>query len=148
MTLEDRLRTEQAILNQDGLSQFEIYVAESGNSYYLLGTHRTNSRRSYDLWIPIPAFYPNLRPPLYIAKPRLVPMFNGRSVNNLGVSHEMHTLSNGPNGEVQICHWRDDRWHPGLTLNKVMLKGLIWLEAYEQHLSSGQSIASFVATMR
>jgi hypothetical protein len=59
----------------------------------------------------------------------------------------MHTLENGPSGAVQICHWRDDRWHSGITFDKVMLKVIVWLEAYEQHLSTGDSIASFVGTM-
>jgi len=56
-----------------------------------------------------------------------------KTVNSIGVSHAMHTLGNGPNGKWQICHWRDDRWHSGITLNKVMLKAILWLEAYEQH---------------
>ena len=60
----------------------------------------------------------------------------------------MHTLSNGPNGEVQICHWRQNRWHSGITLNKVILKVILWLEAYEQHLVTGQSINEFVRTMQ
>jgi hypothetical protein len=59
----------------------------------------------------------------------------------------MHTLANGPRGEVQICHWRDDRWHSAITLNKVMIKVVLWLEAYEQYLSSGKAIAEFVKTM-
>jgi hypothetical protein len=60
----------------------------------------------------------------------------------------MHTLGPGPSGEVQICHWRDNRWHAGITLDKVLLKGLLWLEAYEQHLTTGQPIDGFVRTMR
>ena len=147
MTSVERLRLEQAILQKDGLTQFDIYLDESMNQYYLWGTQKTNAGGSFVLWIPIPAYYPTQRPPLYIARPRVLGRYGGRTVNELGVSHDMHTLGNGPNGEVQICHWRDDRWHPGLTLNKVMLKGLIWLEAYEQHLATGQTIASFVRTM-
>ena len=59
----------------------------------------------------------------------------------------MHTLSNGPNGEVQICHWRDDRWHSGITFNRVLMKAMLWLEAYDQHLSTGYDIDAFVSTM-
>ena len=69
-----------------------------------------------------------------------------RTINSFGVSHAMHTLENGPSGEVQICHWRPDRWHSGITLNKVMLKGILWLEAYAQHLATGKDINDFVRT--
>jgi len=47
----------------------------------------------------------------------------------------------------QICHWRDARWHSGIVLQKVFLKGLLWIEAYEQHLATGLSLADFVRTM-
>jgi hypothetical protein len=59
----------------------------------------------------------------------------------------MHTLAPDTNGYVQICHWRDDRWHSGIMLQKVFLKALIWIEAYEQHLATGHPIAEFVLTM-
>lgn len=147
MTKDERMRLEQAILHQDGLTQFSVYFDQPSLSYYLWGTHETSSHRSYDLWIPIPQLYPHQRPPLYIARPVLLPTANRGTVNALGVSHAMHTLANGPNGVVQICHWRDDRWHAALTLNKVVIKGLIWLEAYEQHLATGQPITGFVRTM-
>jgi len=60
----------------------------------------------------------------------------------------MHTLENDSNGEVQICHWRQSRWDSSITLNKVMLKAMLWFEAFEQHLATGQSIDAFVSTMQ
>jgi hypothetical protein len=48
---------------------------------------------------------------------------------------------------VQICHWRDARWHSGILLYKVFLKGLLWIEAYEQHLATGRNLSEFVGTM-
>ena len=59
----------------------------------------------------------------------------------------MHTLTPSTNGMVQICHWRDNRWHSGIVLQKVFLKGLIWIEAYEQHIATGRDLADFVRTM-
>jgi hypothetical protein len=59
----------------------------------------------------------------------------------------MHTLAPSGNGMVQICHWRDARWHSNILLFKVFLKGLIWIEAYEQHLATGRPLADFVRTM-
>ena len=144
----ERLILEDQILLRNGLSQFRIYRHENPRSYYLSGTHKTNSGRSYEILSPIPDQYPDERPPVYVNKPNPLPAYPpGESVNSYGILHYMHTLGNGPNGEVQICHWRDERWHSAITLNKVMLKVVLWLEAYEQYLSSGSPISNFVRTM-
>jgi hypothetical protein len=59
----------------------------------------------------------------------------------------MHTLEPSSSGKVQICHWRQSSWHSGITLNKVMIKVMLWFEAFEQHLLSGKPIDNFVSTM-
>jgi hypothetical protein len=149
MTLEERINVDNYILNIDGFSQFRIYQYTNQNSYFLWGDHKTNSGNVYTIWGPLPNNYPIGRPPIYVYKPNpLVGYDWTKTINSYGTSHSMHTLWNGPNGEVQICHWRDTMWHSGITLNKVMLKVVIWLEAYEQYLSSGKSIAEFVGTMQ
>lgn len=148
MTLQDRLVLENQILDRDGLSQFQVYRRQYGDGFFLSGIHRTSSENSYSLRSPIPSRYPYRRPPVYITDPNPLWGFDyRRTINSYRLSHGMHTLENGPNGEVQICHWRDDRWHSGITLNKVMIKAVLWLEAYEQHLSSGNTLSSYVSTM-
>lgn len=147
MTLQERLGIENQILIRDGMSQFQVYRKDT--YYYLWGEHKTSSGNLYTIWSPIPGNYPYQRPHIYIHRPNpLWGYANLKTVNSYGLSHAMHTLKNGPNGEVQVCHWRSDRWHSGITLNKIMLKVVLWLEAYEQHLSSGNTISEFVATMR
>ena len=148
MTLQERLGLENQILQRDGLSQFQVYQSNDGYSFFLWGTHRTSSANAYEIWSPIPSGYPSSRPRVYVRKPNPLWGYSSEmTINAYDVSHNMHTLSNGPNGEVQICHWRDERWHSGITLNKVMIKVVLWLEAYEQHLSSGDPITNFVGTM-
>ena len=147
MNLLQRLTYENQVLEHDGMPQFQIY-GNQASGYNLWGDHRTNANHSYRLWSPIPLGFPNSRPHLYILRPNPLWEFGGTStINSYGVSHRMHTLLNGPNGEVQICHWRDERWHSGITFNKVMVKVMLWLEAYEQHLSTGRNIDEFVRTM-
>ncbi len=150
MTLLDRLILENQVLERDGLSQFQVYKNQADESYYLWGVHRTNAGNAYTIWSPIPPRYPYERPPVYVQDPNPLPGYGyGGFVNSLGpVSHAMHTLSNGPKGEVQICHWRDDRWHSGITLNKVMIKVVLWLEAYEQYLATGKNISEFMGSMQ
>lgn len=147
MNLMERLTLENQVLQRDGMPQFKVYCGRAGG-YFLWGEHRTNAGRSYTLRAPLPVGFPNSRPPLYIQAPNPLWGFSSsRTINSYGVSHAMHTFENGPKGEVQICHWRSDRWHSGITLNKVMIKAMLWLEAYEQHLSTGSDIAEFVKTM-
>ena len=146
-TQRERLVLEHRLLQHEGLTQFGVYHDRTRDRYDVQGT-QTNSRHAYDLWIPIPRGYPDARPPLYVVRPNPLPMATGGTVDALGTSHAMHTLSPGPRNMVQICHWRDDRWHAGITLDKVLIKGLLWLEAYEQHLATGRPIDDFVTTMK
>jgi hypothetical protein len=142
-----RLALEHQVLQREGFDQFGVYHYASDDSYSASGTASANSGRQYRLWIPIPSGYPNQRPPLYVTSPDPLRMFDGSIVSFLGVSHQMHTLAPLSNGWPQICHWRDTRWHSGILLQKVFLKGLLWIEAYEQHLATGRSIAEFVLSM-
>lgn len=84
---------------------------------------------------------------MYITDPLPLLMHDGTPVSNLGAVHKMHTMAPSTNGMVQICHWRDNRWHSGIVLQKVFLKGLLWIEAYEQHIATGRDLADFVPTM-
>lgn len=147
MNLIERLTYENQVLIADGMGQFQVYRGDNGG-YYLWGEHQTNAGNLYSLGAPLPSGFPETRPPLYIYRPNPLRGFgNVRTISSYGLSHAMHTLQSGPNNEVQICHWRPDRWHSGITLNKVMLKAILWLEAYEQHISTGKDIAEFVRTM-
>lgn len=148
MAQRERLLLEHRLLHHLGLAQFSLYHDRLGDRYEVLGTTVSNAGNPYELWMPIPRGYPDVRPPLYVLRPNPLRAASGGTVNALGLSHLMHTLTPGPGNEVQICHWRDTRWHAGITLHKVLLKGLLWLEAYEQHLATGKPINSFVTTMK
>lgn len=147
-TLDQRQRmwVEHQVLQREGFDQFSVYHNNSADSYHASGTATANSGRQYRLYIPIPYGYPNERPPMYLTDPSPLRMADGTWISSLGVSHQMHTLQPW-NGWVQICHWRTPRWHSGILLAKVFLKGLVWIEAYEQHLATGRPLAEFVLTM-
>ena len=143
----DRLTLERALLGNAGLTQFDLYYTADRNAYDVFGTTMTTAGNKYQLWIPIPSGFPDARPALYVVEPRPLLDAFGRPISARGVSHEMHTLTPSANGMVQICHWRDPRWHGAITLDKVLMKGLVWLAAYEQHLTTGEPICRFVTTM-
>ena len=147
MAQRERVVLEHRLLHQEGLTQFGVYYDRARDRYDVLGTALTNAGNAYELWSPIPLGFPDSRPSLYVLRPNPLRDALGGTVNSVGLSHKMHTLESGPQGMVQICHWRGDRWHAGITLSKVLIKGLLWLEAYEQHIATGQPIDSFVRTM-
>ena len=141
-----RFSLENTFLQQEGFGQFGIYWDQNNSTYYGYGVATTSSGRRYSLYLVIPNGFPYQRPSLYVTDPSPLLSFSGRPLTALGYSHDMHTLAPS-NGYVQICHWRDERWHSSVLLYKVFLKGLVWLEAYEQHLATGRPISEFVPTM-
>jgi hypothetical protein len=147
--LEQRQRfyLEHHDLQNEGFAQFGVYYDASSDAYWATGIASASSGREYRLHLPMPAGYPNARPPMYVTEPSPLKVYDGRLLSSLGTSHQMHTLEPHSKGWPQICHWRDSRWHARILLQKVFLKGLIWIEAYEQHLTTGRPIADFVATM-
>lgn len=139
---------EHQILQREGFSQFGVYHQSASDSYFGSGIATSSSGRRYSLYSPIPSGFPTQRPPLYVTEPDPLLMADGTPISRLGVSHAMHTLTPfAGSGWVQICHWRDSRWHSGIVLQKVFLKAHIWIEAYEQHLATGRDLADFVRTM-
>ena len=143
----DRLLLEHQILQHEEFSQFSVYYDRTHDAYDASGVATSSSGRRYSLYAPIPSGFPTQRPPLYVTDPNPLLMADGTAMSRLGLSHQMHTLTPHDNGWVQICHWRDSRWHSGIVLQKVFLKAHIWIEAYEQHLATGRSLADFVRTM-
>jgi hypothetical protein len=148
MTQRQRLALEHQIFYNEGFSQFGVYHSPANDTYNAYGTATTSSGRGYFLFCTIPSGYPTQRPPLYITDPSPLLDWSGAPITRLGVSHAMHTMEPHSAGWVQICHWRADRWHAGIVLQKVFLKGMLWLEAYEQHLATGRALAEFVRTMQ
>lgn len=143
-----RLMIENRILVEEGFSQFSVTHHTSDDSYYASGRATTNSGRGYHLFSTIPSGFPSQRPLLYVTDPNPLLMYDRTPMSRLGVSHAMHTLTPHSAGWVQICHWRDNRWHARIVLQRVFLKALLWLEAYEQHLATGRDLAEFVRTMQ
>lgn len=70
------------------------------------------------------------------------------TINSVGSSHAFHTLSNGPDGCVQICHFKSEFWDASKTCVGVLFKGLLWLEAYDIYLKTDMSIASILSNWK
>jgi hypothetical protein len=104
-----RLVLEHAILQQEGFTQFSVYWYRATDTYEASGVTLSNSGHRYGFAVPIPAGFPQERPPMYISEPLPIRMADGSLISALGVSHRMHTLEPSSNGMVQVCHWRPAR---------------------------------------
>jgi hypothetical protein len=142
-----RINLEGVLLSNEGMGQFVLSYDRAQESYHISGYAQSSSGKNYGLCLLIPDGFPYSRPPLYLTDPHPLYAADGTRIASLGISHSMHTLAPHANGMIQICHWRDSRWHSGIRLSKVFLKGLLWIEAYEQHLATRNSIADFVRSM-
>jgi hypothetical protein len=139
-----RLALERSILAKE-MPQFQFYNM-NGDTYVAGWAKTSGGCQSYKLTLVLGPMYPDVMPELYIISPDTLWKYcHLGTVNAEGVSHAFHTLSNGPGGQVQICHFKPDLWDSSKTVLAVLIKGLVWLEAYEAHLRTGKNLADFCA---
>lgn len=101
-----------------------------------------SSDRQYTLRIYIPADYPNSCPQMVVSNPSYCLRKRDGSLLNSGSSDD-HTWGS-KDGCTQICHYKPAEWTDDNTFYQVAMKGLIWLEAYEAHLRTGQSLSNYL----
>ena len=144
MNLRDkqRLRAEQENLRRR-LPAFRFCREQDG--LCVKGFHTPGLRgTTYLLSATVPPLYPHEPPDLYVLYPQTLMKRYGRgTVNEVGTSHEFHTLGVGLNGCVRICHCNSASWHASRTLMAVLIKGVYWCLFYEEYLNTGKSIAFF-----
>jgi hypothetical protein len=141
-----RLAFEIKIMKHE-FPQFRPY-GRSGE-YYFSGWQTTSIGTKYKLRLNIPLFYPDHVPSLYVTSPHTLRSYKGGStVNSQGTSHAYHTLSNETDSCVQICHFDSSNWDASKTCVAVFTKGILWLDAYEMHLTSGKDIATILSSWK
>ncbi|MDO9016923.1 MAG: hypothetical protein Q8S73_20340 [Deltaproteobacteria bacterium] len=121
------------------------WVDPAGNTA-IEGDLRTNAGNVYGVRVVLPPDFPDSQPDALICRPRPLPTLPGFSLHL--TSAAMHTLEGDGQGNVRICHYSAERWAANISLYKVVMKVRFWLEAYEGHLRTGQSIDAFLKHMR
>lgn len=138
-----RIRIEEAVLAEHFPRRYVFHPPTHGRSGYLEVTLKSSRGRHYRLKVMLAADYPARVPEVYLVYPETLPDHRKRNLASLSPSHKMHLLK--PMGNfVQLCHYKPENWHPNVTLYKVALKCLLWIEAYEDHLRSGQPIVDYL----
>ena len=100
------------------------------------------NNREYTLRIYIPGDYPSSCPQMVVSDPSsCLRKRDGRVMNS--ASSDNHTWDS-KDGCTQICHYDTSEWTDDNTFYQVVMKGLIWLEAYEAHLRTGNSLSNYL----
>ena len=100
---------------------------------------KTSNGNIYRLRIYVGENYPRQLPELVVCgSPKPMPKW--------GVSHETHTYE-PKDGLLRICFFHPFRWTSENRLYEVFNKGEEWLEAYEQHLVTGEKMCEILPEM-
>jgi len=141
---QHRLAAERALL-QASMPGFE-FVDPTGATTVEGGWHSSLSTH-YHIVVALPAGFPDECPTTYIAWPS--PLRGAsQDVEAYGSSHAMHTWESDRPGWTKICTFHPHRWHSDYTLENVLHKAMLWIEAYEAHVASGLPVASFLLEAR
>ncbi len=97
--------------------------------------------KQYTLRVYVPSDYPNSCPDVVVKTLSKLKARNGMNLEDYSVENYIGRTRDGYMG---IGHVRPDLLGNSNTLYKVVMKGLIWLEAYEAHLCTGQPMSSFL----
>lgn len=108
----------------------------------------TNNGMSYTLRVYIPGDFPNACPKLVVShSPRCSPLRKKNGFLLDKASGNDHTYP-PYEGFTQICHFNPDQWSNVNTLCQILLKGRVWLEAYELHLNTGAALDTYLPHMK
>ncbi len=136
-----RLALERSILRRE-MPQFQFY--NPAYDIYVEGWASTSvGSGRYKLTAQVPPEYPHQQPGLYVTEPQTLWKHGGQeAINAMGTSHAFHTHSSDRGSSVKICYTSE--WDASMTLVWVFLRGILWCEAFDQHLRTGRDLAEFL----
>lgn len=137
----ERLVYEEKLLSKE-LPHFKFYDRTQSHLTTVRGYHTTAANNKYALWLRLGKAFPYEVPGLYVTFPSPLYGRGGRTIQSYGTSHYMHTWKPDWNDYVKICHWKEEFWTTDNTVLSVILKGFLWLEAYEVYRRGGSAIES------
>ena len=138
----ERLAFEEKLVDKY-FSDFNLYHDQNGNPYFSGWTGTNGRRNDYKLKLVLSPFFPDSEPDLFVVSPRPLRMYDGHQlIKSLGTSHYYHLYSNEANDYVKICH--TDEWDASCTCVMILLRGVLWVDGYENHLSTGQTIHEYL----
>lgn len=123
------------------------WINPTGNTTVEVKVTCTNDKE-YVLRVYLPSDYPSSCPQMVVKPPYFFATYLWkkdwtRMTTANGTDHTYGSRD----GYTQICHFKPSLWKGDNTLYQVVMKGLIWLEAYEAHLRTGNSLSTYLQEM-
>lgn len=119
----------------------DFYWIDPTGDAQVEGTLRTNDGCEYRIRLYIPPDYPNSEPDMVIIDPSPLLDYDGNDVTEFENRYHLH-LNQPRDGWPTICYTKE--WTPETTLYKVLLKGRLWVEAFEAHLNTGRKLDRYL----
>jgi len=111
------------------------------------GEYHPSPKNEYQLMLLLPLTYPLEEPTLVVHWPVRLRMYKSNQfINDIGVSHAFHANGIDDDGRIKICHCVT--WDASKSCVGTLFKGVLWLQAYDVHLSSGKSIDESMRVVR
>jgi len=142
-----RLAAEAEVLKTE-LPHFTWYDEASATNATIRGEHTTTAGNTYRLCLHVTSNFPNSLPGLYVTSPCPLVGYGGKTIQSYGTSHTMHVWKPDWDNYAKLCHWKEEFWSPSNTLLSVLMKGMLWLEAFEVHCKTGKSIDEYSLNFR
>ncbi len=140
-----RLAMERRIL-RERMPDFRFF--QPTGDTFVSGYWESSQGNTYRIVVTVPPGFPDECPSCFIAEP--CPLVgHDRPMNEYGNSHRMHTwLAEDPHPEwTRICTYKPASWSASHSLEKVLQKAMLWVEAFEAHRSTGKDIAHYLLDM-
>ena len=142
-TLQQRLAFEKELLEKNFRCRVS-WIDPTGDTKVEVRVTCTNDKQ-YTLGMYLPSDYPSSCPEMIVSSPSCYLRKKNGDLMNSGDGND-HTYGSR-DGCTQICHFRPSLWRDDNTLYQVVMKGLIWLEAYEALLRTGQPLSRYLREM-
>ena len=133
-----RLQTEKDILEQYFSDKVKWIEPTDPSKTRVELELKSSSDKTYKLRLYLNEDFPNSCPHMAIVYPNNLRTKAKRPIPLLDKS--FHTLGLTVDQFTKLCHFSPDLWTPDNTLYQVLIKGIMWIEAYEGHLQTGNSM--------
>lgn len=136
-----RLVVEERLINQE-MPSFHFHDKTNPAVTTVRGDFYSGSNTQYMLIVWLKGVFPDQMPGLYITWPNPLYDYYGNLVTSHGTNHSFHTWATDWETYVKICHCKAEFWSASNTIVSVIMKGMLWVEAYEVHKRTGRDLDS------
>lgn len=140
-----RLALEESVLRAQ-FPHFSFQDRTQAESTTVRGVHLTSAGNNYNVCVWLTSGYPHALPRLYITSPCPLYGYGSKTIQSHGTSHAMHVWEPDWNNYVKICHCKSEYWTASNNIVGVLMKGFLWLEAFEVHRRTGCDIDQYSLT--